>query len=93
MRANSSAFGILVSQEVAHSDGAALLDQCKQNGLNVELILHDCTQTPSAEALQKIQWALLSVDVIGKSTKSLHEAELLCVSGPPVINVRARATH
>ena len=76
MQVDSSTIGILISQEVAHTSGAALLEQCKQNGLKVDLILHDRTQTPSTEALQKIRWALLSVDVIGKSTKSLHEAEL-----------------
>ena len=66
MQVDSSTIGILISQEVAHTDGAALLEQCEQNGLKVDLILHDRTHTPSAEALQKIRWALRSVDVIGK---------------------------
>lgn len=69
-------FGIFVSQEVALSDGAALLDLCTQTGLTAKLVVHDRHQTPSPDALQRIRVALLSVDVIGKSTKSLHEPEM-----------------
>lgn len=76
MQTSPDAFGIFVSQAVALSDGAAFLDLCSQAGLTAELVLHDRHQSPSPELLQRIRLALLSVDVIGKSTKSLHEPEL-----------------
>ena len=76
MQTSADAFGILVSQEVALSDGPALLGLCSQAGLTAELVAHDRHQTPAPEVLQRIKLALLSVDVLGKSTKSLHEPEL-----------------
>ena len=76
MQTSPDAFGILVSQEVALSDGAALLDLCTQAGLAAELVVHDRHQSPSPDVLQRIRLALLSVDVIGKSTKLLHEPEM-----------------
>ena len=76
MEVSSAPFGILVSQEVARSDGAAVLELCAQSGFTAELVVHDRSQRPSIQVLQRIRLALLSVDVIGKSTKSLHEPEL-----------------
>ena len=76
MQASSAVFGILVSQEVARSDGAAVLELCAQSGFTAELVLHDRNQPPSVQALQRLRLALLSVDVLGSSTKSLHEPEL-----------------
>ena len=76
MQASSAVFGILVSQEVARSDGAAVLELCAQSGFRAELVLHDRNQPPSVQVLQRLRLALLSVDVLGSSTKSLHEPEL-----------------
>lgn len=76
MQTSPDVFDIFVSQEVALSDGAALLDLCTQTGLTAKLVVHDRHETPSPDVLQRIRVALLSVDVIGKSTKSLHEPEM-----------------
>jgi D-2-hydroxyacid dehydrogenase (NADP+) len=68
--------GIFVSQSVASSDGAALLRTCGQAGLPGHLVVHDRTRPPSPAELASIRIALLSVDVIGLSSKTKLEPEL-----------------
>ena len=68
--------GILVSEVVAQSDGAALLAICSEIGLPADLIVSRAGRPLSPAALDRIGFALLSVDVIGMSTKSVYEPEL-----------------
>ena len=68
--------GIFLSQEVQRSESAALVALCASAGVTAELIVHDRDTPPDARALQSIRLALLSVDVIGKSTKTMLEPEM-----------------
>jgi D-2-hydroxyacid dehydrogenase (NADP+) len=68
--------GIFLSEEVQRTEGAALAALCASAGVTAELIVHDRHTRPDARALQNIRLALLSVDVIGKSTKTLLEPEM-----------------
>lgn len=68
--------GIFLSQEVQRSEGAALVALCARAGVTAELVVHDRDTAPDARALQSIRLALLSVDVIGKSTKTMLEPEM-----------------
>jgi D-2-hydroxyacid dehydrogenase (NADP+) len=68
--------GIFVSQEVQRSEGDALAALCASVGVTAELVVHDSHSPLDAAALQRIRLALLSVDVIGKSTKTKLEPEM-----------------
>lgn len=72
----SQSFGIFVSKEVARHEGAALLELCAGAGVQAHLVIHDRQVPPDAEALHGIRVALLSVDVIGRSTKTVLEPEI-----------------
>ncbi len=72
--------GLFVSAQVADSDGLALIQACKAAGVKADLIVHDSNTKPSDDKLQRITCALLSVDVIGNSTKSHEEPELATFS-------------
>lgn len=69
-----------MSAPVAASNGAALIQACKDAEIAAELIVHDSSSTPSNEILQRINCALLSVDVIGESSKNHEDIELATFS-------------
>jgi phosphoglycerate dehydrogenase-like enzyme len=68
--------GILVSEEVARSDGKQLLAICAEIGLPAELVVNRVGQPLPPAALDRIGFALLSVDVIGLSSKTALAPEL-----------------
>lgn len=68
--------GIFVSRPVARQEGKALLELCERAGVPSHLVVHDREAPPSKESLRSIKVALLSVDVIGKSTKTFLEPEI-----------------
>ncbi len=72
----STPTGILVSEPVARSDGARLLEAGRQAGFDAVLVVDRPGETPSAGSLALIRFALLSVDVIGLSSKTLAGPEL-----------------
>ena len=72
----SESLGIFISQEVARQEGAALLALCAGVGVQAHLVVHDREWAPADENRRSIRLALLSVDVIGKSTKMVLEPEI-----------------
>lgn len=72
--------GLFVSAPVAASDGQRLLDACAAAGLEAVLVVHDRSRAPTESELMRIDYALLSVDVIGESSKSFIEPELATFS-------------
>ncbi|WP_058641418.1 hypothetical protein [Pseudacidovorax intermedius] len=72
--------GLFVSAPVAASDGQRLLEACAAVGLEAVLVVHDRHRAPTEAALAQIDYALLSVDVIGGSSKSFIEPELATFS-------------
>ena len=68
--------GILVSKEVERADGKQLLATCAGIGLPAELIVNRVGQPLPPAALERIGFALLSVDVIGMSSKTVLAPEL-----------------
>jgi D-2-hydroxyacid dehydrogenase (NADP+) len=71
---------ILVSAAVAASDGPGLVAACAQAGVEAQLLLHDRQRPLSPAELERIDCALLSVDVIGDSSKSRIDPELATFS-------------
>ena len=72
----TSPVGILVSETVARSDGGPLLATCEEIGLPAALVVNRVGKPLAPAALERIGFALLSVDVIGLSSKTVHGPEL-----------------
>ena len=68
--------GILVSEEVARTDGEQLLSICAGIGLPAALVVNPVGRALPPEELERISFALLSVDGIGMSSKTFLAPEL-----------------
>ncbi|MGD9942853.1 MAG: D-2-hydroxyacid dehydrogenase [Burkholderiaceae bacterium] len=68
--------GLFVSRRVAREVGQRLLDAARAAGMDAELIEYDSAALPGAAALGRISCALLSIDLLGRSTKTYLEPQL-----------------
>ncbi|CAN5143915.1 hypothetical protein BH09PSE6_BH09PSE6_11510 [soil metagenome] len=68
--------GILVSQAVADADGADLLAAARAAGLDPAIVISEPGRTLSKQELDSVQFALVSVDVIGMTTMARMEPAL-----------------
>lgn len=67
--AHAGAHGLFVSDMVARSHGAQLLQACAEAGWRAELVVLDTAQPLPSAYLARVTCALLSVDVLADSSK------------------------
>ncbi|WP_144636162.1 D-2-hydroxyacid dehydrogenase [Bordetella genomosp. 13] len=70
------AFCMLVSRPVAEAAATLLSESCAQEGLRAELLVHDVDHPLDARDLERVEAALLSVDIIGESSKTALDPNL-----------------
>lgn len=63
-------FCVLVSRHVADEAGAMLVEGCARAGLRAELLVHEAGKPLDEGQRQRIEASMLSVDIIGQSSKT-----------------------